>query len=84
MAEVLVWRPALTVVPDANKEVAVRGEDWAGKWSITGGVWWQPYKGQSHKQGRWMQKDGLGKPMRLPESDEVDEWAYITRELEGK
>ncbi len=71
------WIPCGKALPAANKEVAVKGDDHMGEWEITGGVWWQPYKGKAHQQGRWMQKNGIGKADRLPESDEVTHWRYV-------
>lgn len=64
-------------LPEAYKEVSVYGCDTQGQWKITGGVWWQPYKGQPHNKGRWMCKDGQENPMRLPESEDVDDWTYV-------
>lgn len=72
-----IWIDISATLPAVMKEVAVKGGDTQGEWRITGGVWWQPYKGQLHTKGRWMQKDGLGKPMRLPESDDVTHWRNI-------
>ena len=71
------WWNAGMALPTAKKEVSVRGSDTNGAWTITSGVWWQPYKGQSPTQGRWMCKDRQGKPMRLPESEDVDQWSYV-------
>jgi hypothetical protein len=72
------WMPCPGYLPDAMREVAVKGRDTQGEWHITGGVWWQPYRIQPHHhKGRWMQKDGAGKPMRLPESDDVTDWMYV-------
>ncbi len=71
------WYNAGIAFPTPKKEVSVRGADTQGGWTITGGVWWQPYKGQSSTQGRWMCKDGAGKAMRLPESEDVDQWSYV-------
>lgn len=71
------WIGANTALPAAGKLVAVKGFDTQGEWVITGGVWWQPYKGQSHQKGRWMQKNGVGIANRLPESDDVEFWRFI-------
>lgn len=71
------WFRSDKVLPDAMREVSVRGGDFLGSWTITGGVWWQPYKGQPHNKGRWMQKNGVDIANRLPESDEVEEWKYV-------
>ena len=70
------WFSIKCQLPAAMKEVAVKGDDFMGDWEITGGVWWQPYKGQDSDKGRWMQKDGDGHIDRLPENDEVTHWRY--------
>ena len=72
-----LWVPTKNALPEYGLEVAVRGFDTQGEWRINGGVWWQPYKGQSHSQGRWMKYDERKKPVRLTESDDVTEWTYV-------
>lgn len=71
------WIDREELLPVAHRKVAVRGHDTGGMWLISGGVWWQPYKGQPSNKGRFMAKNERGQINRLAESDDVSHWRYV-------